>query len=615
MDSVAGRRWGPAVSGRLVGLPLTSGPIAFFLAFDHGAAFAAAAAAGILAGTISQAAFSLAYGWLALRCSWPLTVVASCLVFAASTAVLQHVTIPVVPLYVIVVAALAVAIRLMPVGALLVGALPNAPIVGPTPRWDLPARMGAATVFVLVLTGLAPALGSRLTGLLASFPFLAAILAASAHRRQEPAAAVCVLRGLLLGLFAFAGFFLVLTALIERSGIVPAFSLAVAVALALQARSLRTLRRRARAVARSKPATVPEEQDATVLQQGRAIKRRYVVLLLLLALTVIFRQPLATNAKVILLISQEFPQIPIKPLDLVTNAPDHRHLLLSSPHGPIVADLYLPRPLLGEAHSEPALILAFGVKVPQSAKPDVLRLADALARLGYVTIWPRLRSLDQEHAGIEEPSTFLRAFAYLETLPAVNRERISYFGVSVGSSIAFVAASSPRIAREVRSVVFFGGYFDMFDYLISLATRRDRFEGHEIPWSPTSDALSQVKAILIRERAWSLRRIFQARTSSQVNRLIAAANKKEVVALRRFSPSDHLDGFRARIFILHDKSDKYVPYVESEKLYRALPGSIQKTILLSDLFKHVEPGGGDLAHAAGQYVKLYGFVYQAFDYL
>lgn len=32
--SLAGRRWGPAVSGWLVGLPLTSGPIAFFLRLD-----------------------------------------------------------------------------------------------------------------------------------------------------------------------------------------------------------------------------------------------------------------------------------------------------------------------------------------------------------------------------------------------------------------------------------------------------------------------------------------------------------------------------------------------------------------------------------------------------
>jgi hypothetical protein len=47
--SLAGRRFGPSVGGWLVGLPLTSGPIAFFLTLDHGHSFAAAAVGVALA--------------------------------------------------------------------------------------------------------------------------------------------------------------------------------------------------------------------------------------------------------------------------------------------------------------------------------------------------------------------------------------------------------------------------------------------------------------------------------------------------------------------------------------------------------------------------------------
>ena len=39
--SVLGRRWGPAISGWLIGLPLTSGPVVLFLALDQGTVFAA----------------------------------------------------------------------------------------------------------------------------------------------------------------------------------------------------------------------------------------------------------------------------------------------------------------------------------------------------------------------------------------------------------------------------------------------------------------------------------------------------------------------------------------------------------------------------------------------
>jgi hypothetical protein len=66
----------------------------------------------------------------------------------------------------------------------------------------------------------------------------AASLADFAHHLQGPAPAAGVLRGLLVGLFAFAAFFLVLAALIERGGIALAFADAIAVAFLLQAVSL-----------------------------------------------------------------------------------------------------------------------------------------------------------------------------------------------------------------------------------------------------------------------------------------------------------------------------------------------------------------------------------------
>jgi hypothetical protein len=53
-----------------------------------------------------------------------------------------------------------------------------------------------------------------------------------------------VLRGLLLGLFAFASFFLVLATLLDRVGIILAFGTASIVALVLQAGTLWTLRQR-----------------------------------------------------------------------------------------------------------------------------------------------------------------------------------------------------------------------------------------------------------------------------------------------------------------------------------------------------------------------------------
>jgi hypothetical protein len=239
--SLVGRRWGPAVSGWLVGVPFTSGPITLVLALTHGVGFAEAAAAGTLAGTISQAGFCVTYAWLAGRCGWLLAAAGSTLVFAGLTAALRPLPLPAGPLFLATIPVIVLALRVLPASG---GAEPGAPAA--LPRWDLPARIAVATGFVVLLTGVAPALGPRLTGLLAPFPLYGAVLAGFAHALQEPAQATLVLKGLLLGLFTFAGFFLMLATLLQRAGIGPAFGAAILTGCVLQGGSLWWLRRSGR---------------------------------------------------------------------------------------------------------------------------------------------------------------------------------------------------------------------------------------------------------------------------------------------------------------------------------------------------------------------------------
>lgn len=234
--SLAGRRWGPGVSGWLVGFPLTSGPVAFFLALDHGARFAAAAAVGSMTGAGAQAVFCLLYGRLARRGRWGWALLAGSLGFAAATVVVQCVGLSLAWLVPIVIGALAAALVLMPRDSETV-------VPAPLPRRDIPARMVVTTAIVLLLTGFATVLGPQLTGLLATYPLYGAILAGFAHHLQGPGPAIRVLRGLLLGLFAFAGFFLVLALSIESAGIARAFTAAIAAALILQGGALWALRR------------------------------------------------------------------------------------------------------------------------------------------------------------------------------------------------------------------------------------------------------------------------------------------------------------------------------------------------------------------------------------
>ena len=236
--SLAGRKWGPAVSGWIVGMPLTSGPVIFFVALSNEKAFAANAALGVLSGGLSLVAYALTYSWLAVKFRWQIAITGSLLVFSVSTVLLQNFTFPLMPVFLLLCAALVIGLWFMPKDAVETES-ENKP-----GRWDIPGRIFIGTSFILLLTGIAPYIGSRLTGLLTTIPLYVTILSIFAHRNQGPAAAAHVLRGLLYGMFAFTGFFITLSLLIEQINLAAAFGAPIIAALIIQGSSLWILHRR-----------------------------------------------------------------------------------------------------------------------------------------------------------------------------------------------------------------------------------------------------------------------------------------------------------------------------------------------------------------------------------
>ncbi len=234
--SLLGRRWGPAISGWLIGLPLTSGPVVLFLALDQGTAFAAATATSLMPGIITVGVFCLTYSWAARRWAWRPALLVGWLAAFASTAVLTQITLAAVPAFVVVVVILAAILRLLPPAG-------GPPLLAATPRWEIPLRMVVASGFVLTITGLAQVLGPHLSGLLAPFPIFASILGGFTHYAQGAAAAGKLLRGVVLGSFSFAGFFLVVALLLQSLGIAGAFLGASVIALGMHSISLWVIRR------------------------------------------------------------------------------------------------------------------------------------------------------------------------------------------------------------------------------------------------------------------------------------------------------------------------------------------------------------------------------------
>jgi dienelactone hydrolase len=348
------------------------------------------------------------------------------------------------------------------------------------------------------------------------------------------------------------------------------------------------------------------------------IKRSLLVLALLLALPGLLRwQRLEPHAKTVLLLSEVFPQIGSGPLPLLTGPPTHQRLALDATHGTVVADLFLPGggPAGVPLDGAPAIVIAVGVQIKAAERPRILALAESVSRLGYVAIWPRREALDRDAWMAEDPETFIAAFRYLAELGPVDRRRISIVGFSVGASIGFVAAADPRIAEDVHAVVFFGGYHDALEYFVSLATRSMAVDGRRVPWTPHVDAIGHARELFRSRGAEELASAFDAETPEQAEAVLRSAPRHHLDALIALSPSHHVEGFRARIFILHDEGDQFVPYVEAAKLNEALASRVEKTHLLVELFGHVQPAEHLTWSATRDVVALYGFVHDALHHL
>jgi hypothetical protein len=94
----------------------------------------------------------------------------------------------------------------------------------------------------LLLTAIASGLGPQLSGLVTPFPIFGSVLAPFAHRQQGAGAATQFLRGLALGMFGFASFFLVVGALLRSAGILWTYLLAALVAVGVNGVSWRAAR-------------------------------------------------------------------------------------------------------------------------------------------------------------------------------------------------------------------------------------------------------------------------------------------------------------------------------------------------------------------------------------
>jgi uncharacterized membrane protein (GlpM family) len=207
-----GRRFGPAVSGLLMGIPLITGPVSLFTAVEQGSVYAGHAAVANLVGQVSTCLFCLAYAKAAVRWNPALSALAGICAFLLGTVLWNQISWSLWPATLFLILSVFLLPWLLPVHRL-------AARTGRIRRFDLPLRMVVSALMVLGLTTLAGMTGPQLSGLISPFPTFVLILAVFTQIEAGGDAAANLARGVVTGSLSFAAFFVSVGVGLERMGL------------------------------------------------------------------------------------------------------------------------------------------------------------------------------------------------------------------------------------------------------------------------------------------------------------------------------------------------------------------------------------------------------------
>jgi fermentation-respiration switch protein FrsA (DUF1100 family) len=268
-----------------------------------------------------------------------------------------------------------------------------------------------------------------------------------------------------------------------------------------------------------------------------------------------------------------------RPLSLITPDVSARPLRASA----VPADLYTRAsfaPL-------PGLVLVHGLSPRGKDDPRLREAASLLARAGWAVAVPTVDGL-----------TVLRlrpgdALAVVETVEALQRSRhapVAILAVSVGAGPALLAAAHPSVSSSLSAVLALGGYASSVELLRYTLTGAYRFEGDGGRRPVNEEAI----ALFVRANAELVdamgRRLVENRDPQAVDGLVQALPAETRRLLADLSPSTHLTGLRAPLFLIHGRDDPAVPFTETLRLERAARAAQRRvTVAIVGSLAHVEP--------------------------
>jgi pimeloyl-ACP methyl ester carboxylesterase len=261
----------------------------------------------------------------------------------------------------------------------------------------------------------------------------------------------------------------------------------------------------------------------------------------------------------------------------------------------------LVRPGEGEG-PWPAIVFVNGATRRGRHHPTVQRLARGLARAGFLVVVPELPGLRLGEITSATVAATIRAARATADLPDTRTGRVAFYGVSVGATLALLAAQSPSLTNRVTVV---GGEAPWVDLrrIVRLTTTGwydgDRYETD--PYAKLAAARSLAAALapgterskLLRELesvddndptplagldaaeyqgpASALVELLENRDVGRFGALYAGLSARQHTQIRALSPLNDASRLRMPVELATAPQDKYFPPAESYALARAAP--------------------------------------------
>ena len=370
-------------------------------------------------------------------------------------------------------------------------------------------------------------------------------------------------------------------------------------------------------------------------------KKIFWIVFLLLLIIFLVSPPGRVATQAGLMTAEVIPGFPIKPLKWVSKAPLVEEVNIVKGNTNLLADIYRPN----DKKKHPAVVLTLGAG-PDRRTPLLVKFAESLARTGYVVLAPDIPRLVAGHVITSATEDTINVFEYLYEQPFVDQGKVGFGGFCVGASVAIVAAEDPRIAEKVSFIYAVSPYFNLVDLSREIITRQYIKNVDTVAWEPSDLSKEALKKGVVlyfsneEDRKILDQAIFAKRPpSSDILSGLSEESKKVLTYMQtqdfeksrqiyenywpkqgkqldaELSPSTNISDLQAKLFILSDPNDVFVPPTHSQKFVESLPKE-QVSYTQIDALEHVRPGARlKLLRGFRQAGKLFNHLWQFFNFV